>query len=177
MIEDAGELVSLGADIVRLGAELKMARVDLNDASKRVHQLEAELQPKLIHHAQLIQAAAGLAFPMTTAPAQLVEQPSGPPREALPEWAPAIARAEAQEPFVGDMTPSVPATNIVAPGPSLGLRKPAGVNPNTQLKNRVKDYLKRANPEEGISAMDIADHLKIDAQLVREAMREMRTGR
>jgi hypothetical protein len=61
----------------------------------------------------------------------------------------------------------------------LGLRRSSDPAKTVegQLKQRVKDYLKKHNGEEGVSAMDVADVLKVDALLVREAMREMRGGR
>ena len=162
-MEHAGELVTLGTDIVKLGAELKDARADLEAARERVRKLEAELQPKLLRHGQLIQQAAGLAFPAPS------PQPSLPSAAPLPDWAPPIA-AE-----LG----AAPATAPAAPGPDLGLRRSSNpaLTPEGQLKQRIKDYLKRQSNEDGISATDVADVLKVDALLVREAMRELRTGR
>lgn len=160
--ENAGELVSLGTDIVRLGAQLKEARAEADDAVAMVKKIEAELQPKLLRHAELIQQAAGLAFP--AAP----PRPAVAPAAQLPDWAPPIANLIDGE---------APAT---APGPSLGLHTSSNpaLTPNGQLKQRVKDYLKRrGSGDEGVSASDVADVLKIDSILVREAMREMQGGR
>jgi hypothetical protein len=177
-MENAGELVTLGTDIVRLGGEMKEARAELAAAQVRVTKLEAEMHPKLMRHAQLIQQAAGVAFPAPNGGRESLAFGAGggdgikPVEDPLPDWAPPIAAL---------IRPGGPlATAPVAPGVDLGLTRSS--NPaNTlegQLKQRVKDYLKRqTGGEEGISAMDVADVLKVDAMLVREAMREMRTGR
>jgi hypothetical protein len=162
--ENAGELVSLGTDIVMLGSQLKEARAEADTAVAKVKKIESELQPKLLRHAELIQQAAGLAFP--AAPVRAPVQQAA----LLPDWAPPIANlidAEAPAPSSG-------------PGPSLGLRVSSdpAKTVNGQLKQRVKDYLKqRGGGDEGISAIDVADVLKIDSMLVREAMREMQGGR
>lgn len=58
-----------------------------------------------------------------------------------------------------------------------GAGTPAAAPANVQLKNRVKDYLKNRNAEEGVSAGEVADHLKIDPLVVREAMLELKHGR
>ena len=161
-MENAGELVTLGTDIVRLGGEMKEARAELAAAQARVAKLEAEMQPKLMRHAQLIQQAAGVAFPTPhAAPA---------PAAPLPDWAPPIANL---------IQPGGPLEASAAPGPDLGLRRSSDPAKTVegQLKQRVKDYLRKHNGEEGVSAMDVADVLKVDALLVREAMREMRGGR
>lgn len=165
-LDNAGELVSLGTDIVKLGAQLKEARAELEAVQAAVKRIEGELQPKLIRHAELIQQAAGIAFPAPVKPAPVgatVEGPSFPVLgastvEGLPEWAPPIA------------TLGLPSAQPAAPAKSAQTVE-------NQLKQRVKDYLKRQTAEEGISATDVADVLKVDAMLVREAMREMKTGR
>jgi hypothetical protein len=140
-----------------------MARGDAEEAVARVRKLEGELQPRLIRHAQLIQHAAGLSFgptpSLTTTPPTFVPQ-----APALPDWAPPIAKAAAQEEALLATAPPV------APAP---LQQ----NPNTQLKARVKQYLKTRKSDEGISASDVAEYLHIDALIVREAMREIQTGR
>jgi hypothetical protein len=164
-MENAGELVTLGTDIVRLGGEMKIARSELAAAQARVSALEAEMQPKLMRHAQLIQTAAGLAFPSP----QMAPVAPAPTAAPLPDWAPPVAHL---------MTPAASAAPAT-PGPDLGLRR--STNPaltaEGQLKQRVKDYLKRHSGDEGISSTDVADHLKVDPLLVREAMREMQAGR
>lgn len=166
-MENAGELVTLGTDIVRLGGEMKEARAELAAAQARVAKLEAEMQPKLMRHAQLIQQAAGVAFP---AP-HIQQAAPAPAPAALPDWAPPIAALIQPG---GPLEAAAP-----APGPDLGLRRSSDPTKTVegQLKQRVKDYLMRHNSEEGVSAMDVADVLKVDAMLVREAMREMRAGR
>jgi hypothetical protein len=177
-MENAGELVTLGTDIVRLGGEMKEARAELAAAQARVAKLDAEIQPKLLRHAQLIQQAAGVAFP---APHSVdSERPAWRSGEGvkattsapLPDWAPPIAN------LIGPGGP-LAADAPAAPGPDLGLRRSSDPTKTVegQLKQRVKDYLKRQTGEEGISATDVADVLKVDALLVREAMREMRAGR
>lgn len=157
-MENAGELVTLGTDIVRLGGEMKEAQAELAAAQARVAKISAEMQPKLMRHAQLIQQAAGMAFPAPHAPA-------APPAPAapLPDWAPPIA-------------------NLIEPGAApvptqQPIQPPKQLSADQQLKQRVKDYLKRRPPDEGVSATDVAEVLRVDALLVREAMREMRTGR
>jgi len=79
------------------------------------------------------------------------------------------------------MTPAASAAPASGPGPDLGLRRGStnpALTPEGQLKQRVKDYLKRhGSGDEGISSTDVADHLKVDPLLVREAMREMQAGR
>jgi hypothetical protein len=161
-MDNAGELVSLGTDIVKLGSQLKDARVELEAAAELVKKIESELQPKLLRHAELIQQAAGLAFP-ARAPSLPPQQQTAP----LPDWAPPIANLIP--------APGTPA----APGPDLGLTRSSdpAKTAEGQLKQRVKDYLRKHNGEEGVSATDVADVLRVDALLVREAMREMRGGR
>lgn len=169
-MENAGELVTLGTDIVRLGGEMKIARSELVAAQARVSALEAEMQPKLMRHAQLIQAAAGLAFSVPQA-APVAPAPTAAP---LPDWAPPVAH------LMGPDGIKATSTAPAAPGPDLGLRR-GSTNPaltaDGQLKQRVKDYLKRHNGDEGISSTDVAEHLRVDPLLVREAMREMQSGR
>jgi hypothetical protein len=165
-LDNAGELVSLGTDIVKLGAQLKEARAELEAVQAAVKRIEGELQPKLIRHAELIQQAAGLAFPAQPPlpPARSPELVLGAPLpmtvEGLPAWAPPIAAL------------GLPSAQ---PAPAPPAAKVQTVE--SQLKQRVKDYLKRQTGEEGISATDVADVLKVDALLVREAMREMKHGR
>lgn len=48
------------------------------------------------------------------------------------------------------------------------------VSADSAMKARVKEYLKRGHMPEGVSAVDIAETLKVDAFVVREAMRELR---
>lgn len=155
-LDNAGELVSLGTDIVKLGAQLKEARAEAEDALALVKKIESELQPKLIRHAELIQQAAGLAFPAPVARAASVGAGTV---EALPEWAPPIAAL------------GLPSAQAQA---QAALPAPKQLSADQQLKQRVKDYLKHRNADEGVSAMDVADVLKIDSLIVREAMREMR---
>ena len=160
-MENAGELVTLGTDIVRLGGEMKEAQAELAAAQARVAKISAEMQPKLMRHAQLIQQAAGFAFPAPHA-----APPAAPAQAApLPSWAPPIANLI--EDGAGQPAPAAPQ----AP------QQPKQLSAEQQLKQRVKDYLKRRPPDEGVSATDVAEALRVDALLVREAMREMRTGR
>ena len=140
----AGELVTLGADIVKLGMELKTAKAALSEAQARVQAIELELQPKLLRHTELIREAVGIMVP-------------------TPAVAPAV-------PF----TPPVTSGSVTMPTPAPAGPVPAG----DPTKNRIKDFLKnRVKDDDTISANDVADVLKVDAALVREAMREIRTGR
>lgn len=168
-MENAGELVTLGTDIVRLGGEMKEAQAELAAAQARVAKISAEMQPKLMRHAQLIQQAAGFAFPAPhAAPAAPVSGPDGVRAVAapLPPWAPPIAN------LIEDGAAAQP-----APAAPTQPQQPKQLSAEQQLKQRVKDYLKRRPPDEGVSATDVAEVLRVDALLVREAMREMRTGR
>ena len=65
----------------------------------------------------------------------------------------------------------------VPSGPQL-LTSSAPLNgAGNPMKDRVKEYLKRLPPDEPVSASDVAEHLHIDAIVVREAMLEMRNQR
>jgi len=52
-----------------------------------------------------------------------------------------------------------------------------GSGSNAPLKNRVLAYLQKRQGDDPISAIDVADVLKIDASIVREAMMELRNAR
>ena len=70
---------------------------------------------------------------------------------------------------------SAPAGTVVeAPGVES---HSVGSGSNTPLKNRVLAYLQKRQGDEPISAIDVADVLKIDASIVREAMMELRNAR
>lgn len=61
---------------------------------------------------------------------------------------------------------------VVTPNPQV-----PPTSPNSQLKARVFEYLKNWNQDEPISASEIAEALRIDAVIVREALLELRNGR
>ena len=167
-MENAGELVTLGTDIVRLGGEMKEAQAELAAAQARVAKISAEMQPKLMRHAQLIQQAAGLAFPAPHQQPQFAAPAQPQPAVPLPPWAPPIANL-----IEDPAAPVMPASAVPTQSPP----QPKQLSAEQQLKQRVKDYLKRRPPDDTVSAMDVAEVLRVDALLVREAMREMRTGR
>jgi hypothetical protein len=66
-------------------------------------------------------------------------------------------------------------TSAQAPAPApTGPLGPRALD--TGIKGRVFEYLKKARPnigEDGISAVDIADALKVDAYLVRQVLAEL----
>lgn len=77
----------------------------------------------------------------------------------------------------GVSMPTLAPTAAVVEAPGVISHPVAGTGVNAQLKARVVDYLKKRQGEEGVSAMDVADVLKIDAAIVREAMMELRNAR
>lgn len=148
MLEHAAELVQIGTRIVELGSDLEEARAAKAKADARVAELESELRPLLRQHATIVaKAAGGVTF-------------------ASPEV------AQPQQTFVLQGPSALPNETSLA-----GAGTPAAAPANVQLKNRVKDYLKNRNAEEGVSAGEVADHLKIDPLVVREAMLELKHGR
>ncbi len=175
------ELVEVGSRIVELGAERKIAIEEVSQATAKLKGLEAELLPLIARHAKLIQEATGM-IASATAPAHHAPQQefSAAPVATLPDWAPSGARLQSML----DAPPEVyaePAPLPPQPQP-MGLghpspRQPPQLSPDQQLKNRVKSYLKTRTSDESISASDVAEVLRIDSGLVREAMREMKTGR
>ena len=146
---DAGKLVELGSRIVKISSELSTARAARDEAQSKVLALETELMPLLAEHAQLISGLVGTVTTAIAAPMQ--------PVQPVPGGGPAL-------PGIG--TPGLPAAGA-----------PVTTTANSQLKARVFDYLKRLNAEEPVSATDVADVLKIDSFIVREAMMELRNGR
>lgn len=150
-LENAGELVTVGQQIVKLGAELDAARAELNAAQAKVTTIENELRPLLIRHSELIQSAVGAGGITLSAPPTA---PAAPHSHVPPVPGP----------------PASSELSLAAPGSAAAL--PA----SQQLKARVKDFLKSKNMD-GISATDVAEALHIDALVVREAMLEMRYGR
>jgi len=80
---------------------------------------------------------------------------------------------------------AIPAPVAAAPAPTVGtvIEAPGveshsvGSGSNAPLKNRVLAYLQKRQGDEPISAIDVADVLKIDASIVREAMLELRNAR
>lgn len=152
---DATKLVELGTNIARISTELSKERAMRDEAQGRVLALEAELMPLLAEHATLIAGLVGTVSAAVAAPVAAFAQPvpGGPP-----------AAAEGLPPGVAP--PGLPAAR---PGPSAGA--------NSQLKARVFEYLKRLDQDEPIAASDIAEVLRIDAVIVREALLELRNGR
>lgn len=171
-LDNAGELVTLGTQIIRLGAELDTARIALATAQTKVLGLEGELRPLLRRHAELIQAAvggislgpangAGLRAQGPTADGGLVAV--GDPKN--------VAAPDDSVSGVGG-SPGPNELSLSAPG------TPGALPAATSLKNRVKDFLRtRIKDDEAISATDVAGVLHIDTIIVREAMLEMRHGR
>jgi len=79
---------------------------------------------------------------------------------------------------------ALPAPVVAAPAPTGTVIEAPGVEShsvgsgsNAPLKNRVLAYLQKRQGDEPISAIDVADVLKIDASIVREAMLELRNAR
>lgn len=150
-LENAGELVSLGTEIVKLGAALDEAQKELSAAQQRVLELEGSLRPLLTRHAELIQSAVGMRPPLPPASARPLAPVALPPVPA-----PAAAPSELSMAPIGS---------------------PAALPAAQQLKARVKDFLQTRVKDDAISASEVAEALHIDALIVREAMLELRHGR
>lgn len=148
---DASKLVELGTNIARISTELSKARAVRDEAQGRVLALEAELMPLLAEHAKLIAGLVGTVSAAVAAPVQPVPGGFGPVDG--PELPPGVAL------------------------PGMPPPRAAPTNPNSQMKARVFEYLKRLNQDEPVSATDIAEVLRIDAVIVREALLELRNGR
>lgn len=73
------------------------------------------------------------------------------------------------------LTPAAPLPVPQYPTPSAGPTAPPPYDHNTGMRLRIKKYLR--NVDESVSAMDIADALKVDATLVREVLLELRNSR
>ena len=65
-----------------------------------------------------------------------------------------------------------PAKRAPAAAPTSAPAGAGASTPANVAKNRVKDFIK-TRAQEGMSALDIADVLKVDASLVRECMNEI----
>lgn len=152
---DASKLVELGTNIARISTELSKARAVRDEAQGKVLALEAELMPLLAEHAKLIAGLVGTVSAAVAAPVQPVQPvPGG---------------------FGGPVDgPELP-PGVALPG--MPPPRAAPTNPNSQMKARVFEYLKRLNQDEPVSATDIAEVLRIDAVIVREALLELRNGR
>lgn len=153
---DASKLVELGTNIARISTELSKARGVRDEAQGKVLALEAELMPLLAEHAKLIAGLVGTVSAAVAAPVQPVQPVPGGfggPVDG-PELPPGVA------------LPGMPSPRPISPS-----------NPTSQMKARVAEYLKRLAPDEPVSATDIAEVLRIDAVIVREALLEMRNGR
>lgn len=151
---DASKLVELGTNIARISTELSKARAVRDEAQGKVLALEAELMPLLAEHAKLIAGLVGTVTAAVAAPVQPVQPvPGGGPVDGVPELPPGVSL------------------------PGMPPPRAAPSNPNSQMKARVFEYLKRLNQDEPVSATDIAEVLRIDAVIVREALLELRNGR
>jgi hypothetical protein len=159
---DAGKLVELGTRIVAISVELSGARAARDEAQSKVLAMETELMPLLAEHAKLIGALAGSVtaslLPTPAQPQYVQPVPGGGPSVGLPVGLPGVG------------LPGIPAGAAAPP-------VAPGSGSNAQLKQRVFEYLKRLDQDEPVSASDVADVLKVDSFLVREAMMEMRSKR
>lgn len=99
---DATELVTLGTNISEVSTKLTAARKVRDDAQTEVTKLEAELQPLLLKHAQIIAQLAGAALPQGVPVAAPVPIPAPGPapmglgRPATPPPVPAVDPARAR---------------------------------------------------------------------------------
>lgn len=152
-LENAGELVTVGNQIVKLGAELDEARAVLTAAQAKVTAIENELRPLLVRHSELIQSAVGAGGITLSVP---------------PQTAPAAPQNGVQP------LPSTSGASDLSLAPK---GSPAALPATQQLKARVKDFLKTRVKDDTISASEVAEALHIDALVVREAMLELRHGR
>jgi hypothetical protein len=151
---DIGELGLIGAQIAELGVKLRSLREDRDELNVAIGKLEAELLPLITKHAQIVAAITGTVF-----------QPPQPHPAAL---------SVVPQPYQG----SVPGPQVSVPlSPAAGAVTPKLVSQSKaeleSMKKRIKGYLSRAEPREGgISALQIADELRLDPDLVRLVMRE-----
>lgn len=159
MLENAGELVQVGTAIVGLSESLHAARAERDAAQAKVNELEAKLRPLLVQHASLMAQITGAV------PAQAQQWPPGVPMYPQPMYPP--QPVPMMPPGAPQMPPQMPPQQLPPASPATD-----------PLRNRVKDYLRtRGGGEDTLSPLDVAEVLHVDAALVREVMREMRTGR
>lgn len=77
--------------------------------------------------------------------------------------------------FLADLVGTALPAALAAPqqnNPGQPLLSPPSATANEGIKKRVIQYLQRS--EQGVGAIEVADALKIDVMLVRQAMMEMR---
>lgn len=147
------ELAALGSQIAEVGIELAKLKSERKTIDEQISTLESKILPLIKQHSGLLTGLVGsLAAPPAPPPIQYAQPTPAPMPQYLTEPSP-------------QPQPMMPPTQPM-PAPQRG---------SDPTRERIKAFLRTV--DQSVSAMDIADALKIDSSIVRDVLREMMHNR